>query len=405
MPAYEFVALDGDGGERRGVLEGDSVRQIRQMLRDRGLSPLDVTATATESNEGLSALSTRAALSALDRALATRQLSTLIGAGIPIEESLQAAAQQTEKRRVRNVLLAVRARVLEGYSLARALGEHPRAFPHMYRATVAAGEHSGHLDRVLASLADYTERQHESQHNVQMAMLYPVILTAVSLLIAIGLMVYVVPRIVSVFQDSQQELPWLTRALIALSDFLTVWGLPLLVLAVVAAVGVRWLVQQPHMQPRWHAAMLRMPLVGRVARGVNTAQLASTLSILTGSGVPVVEAMRIAGDVLTNRHLATRVSAATQRVSEGAALSVALTEVGYFSPMLLHMVASGEASGELDQMLSRVATHQQSEVERLVTALVRLFEPAMLVMMGGIVLSIVLAVLLPIIQMNEFMGL
>lgn len=405
MAAYEFSALDAEGRERKGVLEADSVRQLRQVLRDRGLAPLRVEAAHQESDSaGSGGLRLFQGVSTLDRALFTRQLATLIGAGIPIEESLSAVAQQSETRKVRSLLMSVRARVLEGHSLAGSLAEHPTSFPQMYRATVAAGEHSGHLDRVLENLADYTEQEQTSRQNIQMAMLYPIILSVVALVIGMGLMTYVVPKMVAVFEDSDQPLPWITRAVMGLSHFLANWYWLVVLLIIAAAFAARWALRQPELQRRWHHWLLTVPFIGRVIRGSNAAQLSSTLSMMTSSGVPVVEGMRVGSEVLTNRLIRERVAIAVQRVSEGASLHSALSEVGYFPPLMLHMIASGEASGELDNMLARVARQQQNEIERLVTTAVRLFEPIMLLVMGGVVMTIVLSILLPIIQMNDLVG-
>lgn len=407
MAAYEFVALDGQGREQRGTLEADSSRQIRQQLRDRGWAPLKVDPAGDTRRSGRSVSlrpRLRRRLSALDLAMITRHLETLIGSGLPIEEALNAAAQQADKPRVRSILLAVRARVLEGHALAAALGEFPHAFDDLYRATVAAGEHAGHLEQVLSNLADYTERRQESGQNVQMALLYPVILVLISLLIVAGLLAYVVPEIVSVYRDTDQALPLLTRSLIALSDFLVSWGLPLLLLLVAVAFGCRQLLKQPGPRLRFHRFLLHAPLAQSIVRGANASQFANTLAILSASGVPLVEAMRIAGQVVDNRVMRERIDRATRRVAEGTSLRAALDEVGYFPPLMLHMVASGEASGSLDAMLARVARHLERDLQRLVTVILELFKPLMLLIMGGLVLLIVLAILLPILNLNQLIA-
>jgi general secretion pathway protein F len=291
--------------------------------------------------------------------------------------------------------------VLEGHSLASSLAQYPGSFNDMYRSTVAAGEQSGHLDRVLENLADYQERQFESRRDVEMAMLYPVVLTLLAFAIVAGLMVYVVPEMVGVIENTGQELPTSTRILIALSEFMqSYWWLVLAVLVAVV-LAVRWLLAQPNIRLSWDRQKLSLPFVSRITRSSNAARYANTLSILTSSGVPLVEAMNIAAEVVSNKWLQRRLGDATQRVSEGSSLRAGLEGVGYFPPMLLHMVASGEASGELDTMLDKVARYQQAEVERIVTTLVRLFEPMMLVVMGGAVMFIVMAVLLPILSMNQ----
>lgn len=409
MAAYEFVALDERGRQQKGVLEADSVRQIRQQLRDRGWAPLSVDAASgapaaagERTAAGLPIV--RRGLSPLDLAIITRHLATLVGSGLPIEEALNAAAQQADRARVKTMLLAVRARVLEGYSLASALADFPAAFDDLYRSTVAAGEAAGHLEQVLGNLADFTERRQESGQNVQMALLYPVILILISLLIVGGLLAWVVPEIVGVYADTGQELPWLTVGLIALSGFLADWGGALLgVLAIGALALARWL-QRPGPRRRFHALLLRGPLTRTIVRGANASRFANTLAILTSAGVPLVDAMAIAGQVVPNVVLRTRIEHATRRVAEGASLRGALEEVGEFPPLMIHMVGSGEASGELDAMLGRVAHHLERDLQRTVTVLLELLKPGMLLFMGGLVLLIVLAILLPILNLNQLVA-
>ncbi len=402
MAAFEYAALDAAGKQRKGVLEADSLRQTRQMLRDQGLVPLRVEPAAErKARAGGGGFSLTRRLGPLDRVLLTRQLATLVAAGLPIEEALQAVAQQSEKQHVRALIMGIRSRVLEGHSLAGSLAQYPGSFNDMYRSTVAAGEQSGHLDRVLENLADYQERTFESRRNVEMAMLYPVVLTLLAFGIVGALMVYVVPDMVGVIENMGQELPLSTRVLIGLSEWTQSYWWLLLAVVVGAVAGVRWLLAQPNIRLAWDRQKLSMPFVSRITRSSNAARYANTLSILTSSGVPLVEAMNIAAEVVSNKWLQRRLGDATQRVSEGSSLRVALEGVGYFPPMLLHMVASGESSGELDVMLDKVARYQQTEVERIVTTLVRLFEPMMLVIMGGLVMFIVMAILLPILTMNQ----
>ncbi len=408
MAAYEYVALDPKGKQKKGVLEADSGRQIRQSLRDMGLVPLSVEpASERASRRGKGSLFRQGlwnrGMSALDLALFTRQLSTLVAASLPIEEALRAVAQQSEKRHINSLVMGVRSKVLEGHSLASSMAEFPATFSHLYRSTVAAGEQSGYLDKVLSNLADYTEGRFESRRNVEMALFYPVILLVLALLIVGFLMAYVVPDIVKVFTNTGQELPLLTRGLISLSDFLRHYYWLLFLLVGAGIYGLRSLLSQPDIRLSWDRRKLSMPLIRRITRGGNAARYASTLSILTSSGVPLVDAMNIASDVVSNSYLKRRLNDATRKVAEGTSLRVALESAGYFPPMMLHMVASGEASGELDNMLARVANYQQQELERMVGTLVRLFEPLMLLVMGGLVMMIVLAILLPILNMNQIL--
>jgi len=406
VPAFEYTAIDPAGRQRKGVLEGDSGRQVRQLLRDRGFAPMAVELTATRrgNGEGVSSkasLALRRAMSPLELALFTRQLSTLIAAGLPVEESLHTIARQSDKRRISTLVMNVRGKVLEGHSLASALGEYPNVFAAMYRSTVAAGEQSGYLHAVLDNLADHTEQRFESVRNVQMAMFYPVLLLIASLGIIGGLMVYVVPNIVEVFADTDQQLPLLTTLLIDASDFLRSYGWLLAILLLALAMTVRLLLQRPSTRLQWDKQLLGLPMAGKMARGANASRYAATLAILTSSGVPLVDAMRIATETIGNSWLKRNLVDAVQRVSEGSTLRSALEAAEYFPPMFLHMIASGEAAGELDAMLAKVADYQSKELERQMTTLVQLMQPLILLLMAGIVMAIVLAILVPILGMHQ----
>ena len=408
MAAFEYTALEANGRQRKGVLEGDSARHVRQVLRDQGLSPVEVASAAQQKNgadtEPTGKLVFGRAMSPLELALFTRQLSTLIAAGLPVEESLHTIARQSDKRRLSALVMNVRARVLEGHSLAVALREYPNVFGPMYRSTVAAGEQSGYLHAVLDNLADHTEQHFESTRNVQMALFYPVILFVVSVLIISGLMIYVVPEIVDVFADTGQELPLLTILMIDASEFLRSYWWLILVVGFGLTLAVRSLLRQADVRLRWDKRKLVLPVAGKLSRGGNASRYAATLAVLTSSGVPLVDAMRIATETVTNIWLKQRLAAAVQRVSEGTTLRTALETAGYFPPMFLHMIASGEASGELDAMLKKVADYQQQELTRQVTTMVQLLQPLMLLLMAGVVLTIVLAILVPILGMNQLVA-
>lgn len=404
MAAFEYIALDPRGRQQKGVLEADSARQVRQLLRERQLAPLQVKATRTREHAGGGRLSFGRGLSARDLALVTRQLATLVQAALPIEEALGAAAAQASAARIQSMLLAVRAKVLEGHSLASSLKEFPAAFPDLYRATVAAGEHAGHLGPVLEQLADYTEQRQQSRQKIQLALLYPVILMLASLGIVGFLLGYVVPDVVRVFIDSGQTLPALTRGLIALSSLVKQWGWLALLLAIGGFIGARMALRDETVKRRWHATLLRLPLIGRLVRSTDTARFASTLAILTQSGVPLVEALGIAAEVIANRVIRADVVLAAQKVREGGSLTRALDASGQFPPMMLHMIASGERSGELDKMLARTARNQENDLSAQIALLVGLFEPFMLVFMGAVVLVIVLAILLPILSLNQLVS-
>ncbi|MCB4796639.1 GspF family T2SS innner membrane protein variant XcpS [Pseudomonas sp. NP21570] len=404
MAAFEYLALDPRGREQKGLIEADSPRQARQLLREKQWAPLEVKQAKSKEDVSRGGLSFGRGLSARDLALVTRQLATLVQAALPIEEVLRAAAAQSTSAKIKSMLLAVRARVMEGHSLAAALREYPSAFPELYRATVAAGEHAGHLGLVLDQLADYTDQRQQSRQKIQLALLYPVILMVASLAIVVLLLGYVVPDVVKVFVNTGQELPALTRGLIATSDVVKNWGW-LIVLGLIAAfLAMRAALRDPALRLRWHAFILRIPLIGRLSRATNTARFASTLAILTKSGVPLVEALSIAAAVIANLRIRERVVEAAQKVREGSSLTRALDATGEFPPMMLHMIASGEKSGELDQMLARTARNQENDLAAQVSLLVGLFEPFMLVFMGAVVLVIVLAILMPILSLNQLVG-
>ena len=403
MAAFEYKALDHKGKQKKGVIEADSARQVRQQLREKGLAPLEVEMSNEKQGKSASGGSRRR-LSVKELALLTRQIATLIQSGIPIEETLSAVASQSEKTNVRSMLLAVRAKVLEGYTLADSLAEFPSAFPTLYRSTVAAGEHAGHLDLVLNRLADYTEARQQARQKIQLAAIYPVILCFVAISIVVFLLTYVVPDIIEVFVNNGQELPSLTQGLLAVSDFLGQWGLAIAVVLVAAGAVFKFMLKKDGFRFAYHKRLLHMPFIQKISRGANTSQFASTLSILNSSGVPLVDAMRISSEVLTNDCLKASLAEAAQKVSEGANLHNSLEQTGYFPPMMIHMIASGESSGELDEMLERTASHQESDLQGLIETIVGLFEPLMLLFMGGVVLVIVLAIMLPILNMSNLVA-
>lgn len=401
MSAFEYTAFDPQGREKRGILEGDTARQVRQMLRDQGLTPLNVAEAAEQARRERPSIGFNRGVGAGDLALITRQLATLIASGMPVEEALRAIARHADKPRVQRMVMALRARVVEGHSLAGALAEFPRSFPEIYVATVRAGEQSGHLDGVLDRLADYTEARQETRSSVGNALAYPLILTVVALGIVVFLLSYIVPEVVGVFGSFDAELPWLTRALIGLSDFLRDWGLVLGLALVAAVIGGQLALRRPRIRHAVDEFLLRMPIIGPMLRGADTGRFARTLSILAASGVPVLEALGIASTVVGNRPMRRAVERAAVQVREGSSLHRALEKSGRFPPMVLHLISSGEQSGQLDQMLHRAADHQERETRMKVSLLVNVFEPAIILVMGMAVLVIVLAILLPIFELNQ----
>ncbi len=404
MGAFEYTAVDGTGRQRRGVLDGDTARQVRQTLRDRGLIPVAVAEVVEKKGGGRRGLTLRRGISSMDLALVTRQLATLVRSSMPLEEALLAVSQQSEKPRLKSIMLGVRSRVMEGHTLAEGLADFPQAFPELYRATVAAGEQSGHLDAILERLADYAETRQQLRQRVMHAMIYPTILTVLAVLIVSGLLVYVVPQVVGVFENTGQRLPALTAGLIAMSDFLRAHGLLLLGLLVVVVIGLRRLLRRPGPRRRYHRFLLRLPVIGRLVQGINTARFTRTLSILAGSGVPVLESLRIAGEVINNIPMREAVEETSLRVREGAPIAASLSVSRLFPPMTLHLISSGEASGELETMLERAAVNQEREVDGLIATMLSILEPGLILLMGALVLIIVLAILMPIFELNQLVA-
>src|SRR5215469_4083710 len=392
MGAFAYTALDPAGRSRKGVIEGDTPRHVRSLLRERQLLPVTIEEVAAQESRrqlqpGISLLRR---VSSADLALLTRQIATLVRAALPLEEALLAVSQQTEKPRVQSVLLGVRAKVVEGHTLAAGLAEFPRVFPEIYRATVSAGEQSGHLDVVLERLAEYTESREQTSQKVMGALLYPIVLTVMCFTIVTILLAYVVPKVVEVFQSQHAKLPLATSVLIAVSDTVRDYGIWILAaLAVAVIVGARAL-RSPHIRRRYHRALLNLPLVGRLVRGFNTARFTRTLSILTASAVPVLDALRIAGEVVTNLPMRDAVNEAAARVREGAPIGRSLAASRLFPPMTIHLISSGESSGELENMLDRAAANQERELERLLGAFMGLLGPLLIVGMGLFVMGIVL---------------
>jgi general secretion pathway protein F len=401
MGAFEYTALDAGGKERRGILEGDTPRHIRQLLREKQLLPVAVNEVAQKEAKRQRSFSLARGVSPGDLSLFTRQLATLVRAGLPLEESLLAVSQQTEKTRIQSIILGVRAKVMEGHTLADGFTEFPRVFPEIYRATVSAGEQAGHLDNVLERLADYTEGREQIRQKILAAMLYPIVLSVMCFAIVSGMLVFVVPKVVGVFEASKAKLPFITRALIGTSDFLRDYGLYMIIAAVtVALVFRRWL-RNPAARRQYHRFLLRLPIIGKLARGFNTARFTRTFSILSGSSVPVLEALRIAGEVVTSLPMRDAVADAAARVREGAPIGRSLATSKLFPPMTIHLISSGESSGQLENMLERAAISQERELDGLLAAMVGLLGPMLIVLMGMFVMGIVFAMLLPIFQMNQ----
>lgn len=401
MGAFEYVALDKAGKQAKGLLEGDTPKHVRQLLRDRDLLPVSIAEVAQKEARRQRSFSLRKGISSGELALVTRQLASLSQSGMPLEESLLAVSQQNDNPRTKSILLGVRAKVMEGYTLADGLSDFPQAFPDLYRATVAAGEQSGHLDVVLERLAEYTESRQELRQNITNAMVYPIALIVMAIGIISFMLATVVPKIVGVFQSTSADLPGLTMGLIATSDFLRDHWFALILAIAISAYGLRKFLQQEGPRRSYHRFLLAMPISGRLTRGINTARFTRTLSILAGSGVPILEALKIAAEVIENLPMREAVTEATIRVREGGSISKSLASSKLFPPMMIHLISSGEAGGKLEEMLGRAAVGQEREVNGLIAALLGILQPLVIVLMGGIVLVIVLAILLPIFEINN----
>ncbi|EEW11985.1 type II secretion system inner membrane protein GspF [Vibrio mimicus] len=405
MAAFEYKALDAKGRHKKGVIEGDNARQVRQRLKEQGLVPIEVVETQTKAARSRSkGMGFKRGISTPDLALITRQLATLVQSGMPLEECLRAVAEQSEKPRIRTMLVAVRAKVTEGYTLSDSLGDYPHVFDELFRSMVAAGEKSGHLDSVLERLADYAENRQKMRSKLQQAMIYPVVLVVFAVGIVAFLLAAVVPKIVGQFVQMGQALPASTQFLLDASDFLQNWGIWLLIGLMLAISLVRWALTKPDIRLNWDRRVIHLPVIGKIARGLNTARFARTLSICTSSAIPILDGMRVAVDVMTNQFVKQQVLAAAENVREGSSLRKALEQTKLFPPMMLHMIASGEQSGELEGMLTRAADNQDSSFESTVNIALGIFTPALIALMAGMVLFIVMATLMPILEMNNLMS-
>ncbi len=393
MPAFRFEASDAAGRIERGLIDADSPRHARALLRERALAPLEVEPLQTSS--GATRRTIGARLRTSDLSLATRQLASLLSARLPLEQALDVVIEQAEGRTVRERFAAVRAEVVGGQTLASALSGYPRDFPEVYRALVAAGEQSGDLAGVMTRLADYIEARGALVQRVALSFIYPAIVTVVASAVVIVLLTYVVPQVIDVFRQTGQALPFLTQALIVVSDFTREWGWAVALLLGAGWIAWRAALRSPTVKLAWHTRALSLPIAGRLLSGLETARFASTLSILVASGVPLIRALEAGAQTLANEH------DAIGRVREGVSLARALSAARRFPPLMVHLIASGEATGTLADMLERTARTLSSETERRALALTSLLEPLLILVMGAIVLLIVLAVMLPIIEINQ----
>ncbi|MFT7560217.1 MAG: general secretion pathway protein F [Flavobacteriales bacterium] len=413
MAAYSYQALDPKGKKIKGILEGDSERQIRNQLRSKQLKPLDVKSVRAKPDATTGALEGLAKynvsfggprMKTRDLSLVTRQLASLVQSGLPLDEVLGATARQSRKANVKGIMLQVRSRVVEGLSLTQAMSELPKVFDNLYRAMIRAGESSGYLGPVLEQLSEYTERAQETQQKLKSAMVYPIVMVFVSISIVTLLMVKVVPQLVGLFENNSRELPFVTRLLIGISDFLVNYGI-LLAGAIAAFVFfLSWLLKDKGRQRKWHAIQLRLPVFGNFILQSETARYSSTLGLLVNSGVPLLESLRIASQVLDNVLLRDASVSIAVAVQEGSSFSRALDHADVFPPLLTQMVSSGETNGKLADQLLYAARNQERELEFSLNAMLSLLEPAMILFMAGLVGFIVMSILLPIFQMNDIAG-
>ncbi|WP_117235621.1 type II secretion system inner membrane protein GspF [Vibrio maerlii] len=405
MAAFEYKALDKRGRNKKGVIEADSARQARQRLKDQDLIPVEVIETQVKAKKARSSTMTfQRGISTPDLALLTRQLATLVQSGMPLEECLRAVSEQSEKPRIRTMLASVRAKVIEGYTLADSLAEYPLVFDDLFRSMVAAGEKSGHLDSVLERLADYAENRQAMRSKLQQAMIYPIVLVVFALGIVAFLLAAVVPKIVGQFIQMGQELPQSTQLLLAASEFVQNYGVIVALVVIALFYIAKIILRQPSARLSWDRRVVHLPFVGKISRGLNTSRFARTLSICTSSAIPILEGMKVAVDVMSNQFVKQQVTNAAENVREGASLRSALDQTKLFPPMMLHMIASGEQSGELESMLSRAADNQDKSFESLVNISLSLFTPILIALMAGMVLFIVMATLMPILDMNNLMS-
>jgi general secretion pathway protein F len=404
MPAFHYTAVDKEGNETKSSLEGDTDKHVRTILREKGLLPLLVKEIKADNSTKIKINFTQNSLSSIDLAYFTRQLATLIKSGIPIDEALFAINEQNKKQYIKNIILTIRSKIMEGYTLSDSFSDFPKSFPVIYTTTIAAGEKSGHLSLILDKLADFTESRKKLQQQIKNALIYPTALVITALLVIAFMLAYVVPKVVYIFENFNQQLPLLTRIMIASSDFLlNYWGY-IIVFSVMLIFLSGYLLKNDDTKSNYHSILLKLPIFGRLIMNMNSARFMQTLSILAGSGVPILEALKISANVVTSLPMKQAVNETTIRVSEGESISKSLSQSHLFPPMMIHMIGSGENSGRLEEMLDRATVNQEQEVENTIATLLGIMQPLTVIIMAGIVLLIVLAILLPIFEINNLIA-
>lgn len=404
MPAFHYTAVDKEGNETKSSLEGDTDKHVRTILREKGLLPLLVKEIKADNSTKIKINFTQNSLSSIDLAYFTRQLATLIKSGIPIDEALFAINEQNKKQYIKNIILTIRSKIMEGYTLSDSFSDFPKSFPVIYTTTIAAGERSGHLSLILDKLADFTESRKKLQQQIKNALIYPTALVITALLVIAFMLAYVVPKVVYIFENFNQQLPLLTRIMIASSDFLLNYWLYIIVFSVMLIFLSGYLLKNDDTKSKYHSILLKLPIFGRLIMNMNSARFMQTLSILAGSGVPILEALKISANVVTSLPMKQAVNETTIRVSEGESISKSLSQSHLFPPMMIHMIGSGENSGRLEEMLDRATVNQEQEVENTIATLLGIMQPLTVIIMAGIVLLIVLAILLPIFEINNLIA-
>jgi len=403
MDAYEYKCLDASGKNKSGILQADNEKQVRQMLRDQKLIPIrieKVTGHLGTDKEKKHKTSLRTG----ELSIIIRQLSTLLKAGLPLDESLKTISEQSDHKNSKKILITLRAKLMEGQSLAYAMELFPKAFDELITTSVEAGEQSGNLDEVLLRLAEYLEQKQDMSKQSWMALLYPVILILTSIAVVSGLMIYIVPKVIQVFENNNAELPLITQALVSLSDWIRHYGLAVLIIIVVAIVVFFIALQNRDFKYKWHKFLLNLPLVGSFIRIAQSARFTRTLGILTKSTVPIVQALSLSSKVIKNLAIKHSVENTATQVREGSSLSQSLKANGYFPPMTIRLISSGEQSGILSEMLERAADTQERDVNHKLSSIVSIMQPVAILIVGTMILLIVLAMLLPIFQMNTIIS-
>jgi|TARA_B110000438_G_scaffold182055_1_gene173989 general secretion pathway protein F len=404
MPAFHYTAIDKSGNEVKGSTEGDTDKHVRSTLRERNLLPLVIKEIKTENTDKIRISFTQNSLSSNDLAYFTRQLATLIKSGIPIDEALLAINEQNDKQHIKNIILAIHSKIMEGFTLSDSFCDFPKSFPLIYTTTIAAGEKSGHLSLILEKLADFTESRKKLQQQIKNALIYPFALVITSLLVIAFMLAYVVPKVVYIFENFDQQLPLLTRIMITSSDFLLNNWLYIILFVVILFPLSRYLIKDENNKNKYHGLLLKLPIFGQLIKNTNSARFMQTLSILASSGVPILESLRISSNVVTNLPMKKAIEKTAIQVSEGKSISKSLSQSHLFPPMMIHMIGSGENSGRLEEMLDRATANQEQEVENTISTLLGIMQPLTVIIMASVVLLIVLAILLPIFEINNLIA-